>query len=106
MTTTAPTHPTIPTISANRALYQRFMDLPRSERDKMQAELEAIKLWWHFKSYLSIEGNDLGDAKAKAITIIGYYLGVSLHEFASNRLDFQPYEVFSAKRYLLTDKGQ
>ncbi|GAB4049390.1 hypothetical protein GCM10028810_39540 [Spirosoma litoris] len=80
------------------------MDLPRSERDKMQAELEAIKLWWHFKSFLTVEGNDLGDAKAKAITIIGYYLGVSLHEFSSNNLDFQPYEVFSAKRYLLTDK--
>jgi hypothetical protein len=91
-------------VSANRALYQRFMDLPRSERDKMQAEMEALKLWWHFKSHLVIDGNDLGEAKAKAVAVLSGYLGVSLDELVGNKVEFVPYEVFAAKRNLLTDR--
>ncbi|GAB2585847.1 hypothetical protein GCM10027190_38630 [Spirosoma areae] len=81
------------------------MDLPRSERDKMQAELESYRQWWHFKSYLLIEGTDLGEAKARTVALLMWYLGVSLHELLSNRIDFQPYEVFSANRQTLTDKA-
>lgn len=70
----------------NRALYERFLDLPRSERDKMKAELERLKLWWHFKQHLVVDGSDLGEAKARAVAVLNRYLGVSLEELVTKSL--------------------
>ncbi|WP_460950451.1 hypothetical protein [Spirosoma daeguense] len=83
---------------ASRALYQRFMDLPRSEREEMTNELHNAGDYWHFKTYLCDRGNSLANAKASVVSLVGRYLGVSVEQMARNSVDFVPYAVFSQNR--------
>lgn len=74
-------------LDANTAVYQRFNELPGSLKDKMKAELNAAGLWGHFRRFVCVTGNDLGETKIRAGKVMEHYLGITSENLTENQVE-------------------